>query len=91
MSKLKISSPTRGAGLDLIFFIVQLGATGPPKYTLSFAKLVIFYGLNKFSGVLLVRINIFFENQAGPFPPDSYYGTIPVSVSMVWRMEGVFA
>lgn len=29
----KVTSPTLGAGLDLIFFIVQLDATGPSKYT----------------------------------------------------------
>lgn len=34
----KGTSPTHGAGLDLLFFIVQLGATGPPKYTFWMQK-----------------------------------------------------
>ena len=35
----KDASPTHVGGPGLIFFIVQLGATGPPKYTFSNAKL----------------------------------------------------
>lgn len=38
---IKSTSPIRGAGLDLIFFIVQLVATGLYKYTLMESRMPI--------------------------------------------------
>ena len=44
---IKNTSPTHGAGLDLIFFRVQSGATGPPEYTFVAAKLANFSSIEQ--------------------------------------------
>ena len=50
-----------GPGLDLILFIVQLGATGPPRYTLCFANIQLYY---QFPINVLLLYAICWQNDA---------------------------
>ena len=42
------SSSCKQLELDLVLFIVQLGATGPPRYTLNFGKETTFLSIYNF-------------------------------------------
>lgn len=51
------SSSCKQLELDLVLFIVQLGATGPPRYTLIFDKDTIFLSMRNFIWInLLVKL-----------------------------------
>jgi hypothetical protein len=53
----KYESWLLGPGLDLILFIVQLGATGPPRYTIIFGEDTTFLSMHNFIWInLLVKL-----------------------------------
>ena len=47
-NKKSTSSSCKQLELDLVLFIVQLGATGPPRYTLIFSKDTTFLSIYNF-------------------------------------------
>ena len=49
------SSSCKQLELDLVLFIVQLGATGPPRYTLIFGKDTTFLSIYNFFQIFLIN------------------------------------